>query len=113
MITIERKALSDLLQVTVRRRGSHRTIAHLADREPVLPFEAWITKNPQLEPGTRIIVTALLERTATYHRPGDRYDTGVVRLDRVFVHPNSLKWRQKGHKTRWNGTVVVEGAMNA
>jgi hypothetical protein len=76
-VALERMALADLLV-----HHDH------VDQEPRLPFAAFRDEIP-------VIITAILERTAAYHTVGDKYDTGVIRLERVFVDPDSIEWVTK------------------
>ena len=69
-------------------------LADHAGEEPVLPFSAWDSGGMWWP----MIVTALMERTAAFYSPGDRYDTGVLRLDQVFVEADSLQWKPKAVK---------------
>ena len=56
--------------------------------EPIVPFAAFNGEDP-------VIVTAVLERTVTFHSIGDRHDTGLRRPDLIYVDPAALEWRTK------------------
>ena len=113
---LERVPLSELLAVTERGSKTNgralRLVDHLADQEPVLPFDAWRGGEHQGTMWIPIVVTGLMERTAAFHAVGDRYDTGVLRLDLVFVDPAAVQWQAKvvakDIKRRWNGAQAPD-----
>ncbi|HEV2036908.1 MAG TPA: hypothetical protein VGU71_22380 [Candidatus Dormibacteraeota bacterium] len=93
-IGIDRVPLSQLLAAN---QASHL--------EPVVPFAAFRDEIP-------VIVVAVLERTAAYHAIGDRYDRGVIRLDRCFVDPTSVEWKAKAGDVE-NGQKKPGGAFRS
>lgn len=106
-VAVDRIPLGELLGVTERSTGTHasahRLVEHLNDQEPVLPFDAW--RRESTGEYWPIVVTALMERTAAFHALGDRYDTGVLRLDLVLVEAESLQWKPKATPhTGWPGS---------
>ena len=95
-----------MIDVDVERKPLSELLALDQELEPVRPFDAWRAmteaelREAPLGPGVglgmvAVTVTSLMERTAAYHAAGDRYDTGVIRLDRVFVDGDALEWKAK------------------